>query len=33
MPVLDTAALLHWPVEKINGNIVANSQMAENEKH
>ncbi|MEL0101474.1 MAG: hypothetical protein VW862_07230 [Euryarchaeota archaeon] len=32
MPVLDTAALLHWPVEKIIGNIVANSQMAELEK-
>jgi len=29
MPVLDTAALLHWPVEKIAGNLVANSQMAE----
>ena len=29
MPVLDTAALLHWPVEKIAGNRVANSQMAE----
>lgn len=29
MPVLDTAALLHWPVEKIAGNLVANSQMVE----
>ena len=29
MPVLDTAALLHWPVEKLAGNLVANSQMAE----
>ncbi|RAH15330.1 MAG: hypothetical protein CMB20_001790 [Methanobacteriota archaeon] len=29
MPVLDTAALLHWPVEKIAGNLVANSQMTE----
>ncbi len=32
MPVLDTAALLHWPVERITGNIVANSQLQELEK-
>ena len=29
MPVLDTAALLHWPVEKLHGGIVANSQLEE----
>ena len=23
MPVLDTAALLHWPVERLQGGIVA----------
>ncbi len=29
MPVLDTAALLHWPVERLQGGIVAHSQLAE----
>ena len=29
MPVLDTAALLHWPVERLQGGIVAHSQLEE----
>ena len=29
MPVLDTAALLHWPVERMVGGIVAHSQLEE----
>lgn len=29
MPVLDTAALLHWPVERMIGGIVAHSQLEE----
>ena len=29
MPVLDTAALLHWPVERMVGGIVAHSQLDE----
>ena len=29
MPVLDTAALLHWPVERMVGSIVAHSQLEE----
>jgi len=29
MPVLDTAALLHWPVERLLGGIVAHSQLEE----
>ena len=29
MPVLDTAALLHWPVERLVGCIVAHSQLEE----
>lgn len=29
MPVLDTAALLHWPAEKLQGGIVAHSQLEE----
>ena len=29
MPVLDTAALLHWPIEKMQGNLVAHSQLEE----
>ena len=29
MPVLDTAALLHWPVERMQGGIVAHSQLEE----
>ena len=29
MPVLDTAALLHWPVNRLQGGIVANSQLEE----
>jgi rRNA maturation endonuclease Nob1 len=29
MPVLDTAALLHWPVEQLQGGIVAHSQLEE----
>ena len=29
MPVLDTAALLHWPVERMLGGIVAHSQLEE----
>ncbi|MBJ63498.1 MAG: hypothetical protein CMB55_05800 [Euryarchaeota archaeon] len=29
MPVLDTAALLHWPVERLCGGIVAHSQLEE----
>jgi UPF0271 protein len=32
MPVLDTAALLHWPVERIAGGIAAHSQLAELER-
>jgi|TARA_B100001741_G_scaffold312526_1_gene316098 UPF0271 protein len=29
MPVLDTAALLHWPVQRLVGGIVAHSQLEE----
>tara|TARA_B100000925_G_C21640074_1_gene316827 strand:+ start:70 stop:531 length:462 start_codon:yes stop_codon:yes gene_type:complete len=29
MPVLDTAALLHWPVNRLQGGIVAHSQLDE----
>lgn len=29
MPVLDTAALLHWPVNRLEGGIVAHSQLDE----
>jgi endoribonuclease Nob1 len=29
MPVLDTAALLHWPVDRMQGGIVAHSQLEE----
>ena len=29
MPVLDTAALLHWPVNRIQGGTVAHSQLDE----
>ena len=29
MPVLDTAALLHWPVERMQNCIVAHSQLEE----
>ena len=29
MPVLDTAALLHWPTERMQGGIVAHSQLEE----
>lgn len=29
MPVLDTAALLHWPVNRLVGGIVAHSQLDE----
>ena len=29
MPVLDTAALLHWPSERLEGGIVAHSQLEE----
>ena len=29
MPVLDTAALLHWPVDRLLGGIVAHSQLEE----
>lgn len=29
MPVLDTAALLHWPVERLIGGLVAHSQLDE----
>ncbi len=29
MPVLDTAALLHWPVDRLAGGIVAHSQLDE----
>ena len=29
MPVLGTAALLHWPAEKLQGGIVAHSQLEE----
>ena len=29
MPVLDTAALLHWPAERMQGGIVAHSQLEE----
>ena len=29
MPVLDTAALLHWPMERLVGGLVAHSQLAE----
>ena len=29
MPVLDTAALLHWPAERMHGGIVAHSQLEE----
>ncbi len=29
MPVLDTAALLHWPVQRLTGGIVAHSQLEE----
>ena len=29
MPVLDTAALLHWPVNRLQGGIVARSQLDE----
>ena len=29
MPVLDTAALLHWPVNQLQGGIVAHSQLDE----
>ena len=32
MAVLDTAALLHWPIEKISGNKVASSQLNELQK-
>lgn len=32
MRVLDTAALLHWPVEQITGNICSQSQQAELER-
>ena len=29
MPVLDTAALLHWPAERLQGGIVTHSQLDE----
>ena len=29
MPVLDTAALLHWPAQRLQGGIVAHSQLGE----
>ena len=29
MPVLDTAALLHWPAERLQGGIVTHSQLEE----
>ena len=29
MPVLDTAALLHWPAERMQGGIVTHSQLEE----
>ena len=29
MPVLDTAALLHWPVNRLQGGIVTHSQLDE----
>ena len=32
MPVLDTAALLHWPVERLSGGLVSHSQLEELEK-
>ncbi len=32
MRVLDTAALLHWPVSELTGNICASSQQAELER-
>ena len=32
MPVLDTAALLHWPVERLSGGLVTHSQLEELEK-
>ena len=32
MPVLDTAALLHWPVERLTGGLVSHSQLEELEK-
>lgn len=32
MPVLDTAALLHWPAERLQGGIVTHSQLDELKK-
>ncbi|MDP6870375.1 MAG: hypothetical protein QGI21_06365 [Candidatus Poseidoniaceae archaeon] len=32
MPVLDTAALLHWPIQRLVGGIVAHSQLDELKK-
>ena len=32
MPVLDTAALLHWPAERLQGGIVAHGQLDELKK-
>ncbi|MDC0656029.1 hypothetical protein OAP41_03960, partial [Candidatus Poseidoniaceae archaeon] len=32
MRVLDTAALLHWPVHELNGNICSVGQQAELER-
>ena len=32
MPVLDTAALLHWPVERLSGGLASHSQLEELEK-
>ena len=32
MPVLDTAALLHWPAERLQGGIVTHGQLDELKK-